>query len=513
MGKAPELKRCTRCHLDKPLHSFELLKNGKSYRGYCHRCRTGKPSLAAKDPILRQDLEGSRRLIITSAQNATPVHEAFFKTLQVAAQHLKAELVIIPLRYKNPTSQWTQRNQDHEWWAEEVIPYLHNQRKKLNDNLVLLGDIKTIPTASSPLTGFEGITGKESCILGHTKMQFKTVPVPTSGFPKILTTTGSCTKTNYTDSKSGKLGKFHHFLGAIIVEIQNSKIFHIRQLNADKQDGSFIDLDKRYTEKGVSSAPPALGLIMGDTHARWIDPRVEEATFGTGGMVETLNPETLVWHDLCDNYAANPHHIGNPFFGQAKLKGKIGDMRKEVEHAIEFARVRSQGRKGVIVASNHDDFLARAVVRSLHNGFHDPLNLKFLLETALVMAESVQVTGGGAKYTDAFQHWVRKLAPELHAAELDESVKVGDIECGMHGHIGPGGAQGSLKNLSRVGGRVIIGHGHGPGVEEGGYQVGKSTGRQEYEHGPDRTLQTHCVVYANGKRSLLNIIFGDWRLP
>jgi hypothetical protein len=71
-----------------------------------------------------------------------------------------------------------------------------------------------------------------------------------------------------------------------------------------------------------------------------------------------------------------------------------------------------------------------------------------------------------------------------------------------------------LKNLSRLGARVISAHGHSPGIEEGNYQVGTSTPRRlEYTHGPSSWQNTHCVIYASGKRALLTVRDrGAWRL-
>ena len=39
--------------------------------------------------------------------------------------------------------------------------------------------------------------------------------------PKMMMTTGSCTVKNYTDSKAGKKGEFHHTLGFVIIEIKD----------------------------------------------------------------------------------------------------------------------------------------------------------------------------------------------------------------------------------------------------------------------------------------------------
>jgi len=470
------------------------------------------PAAAAEPESRYGRTLNATRYLITSAQNATPVHEGFLASLKVAARALKAELVVIPLRYKNPTSVWSKHQESDEHWAPELEPYLFNCRRKLNDNLVLVGDVKVQPTASSPLTGFESLTGAESCILGHPKMQFRSVPAPSGRYPKILSTTGSVTRRNYTDSKAGKLGAFHHCLGAVVVEL-DGKHFHLRQINADRLTGEFTDLNKHYTPDGVRAAPPALGLVLGDTHARMTCPRVDAATFhGPESIVQTLNPRALVFHDLFDGYSVNPHHAGNPFIAAAKHRAGAGNVREEVEHAVEFVRQRAAGRRAVIVGSNHDDFLSRWV--SSTDWRQTPGNAKFYLETAAAMLESVRLGPGGAEYSDPFVYWVEKLRGKasIRALKRDESFKLGDVECGIHGHAGPNGARGSIQNLARLGARVVIGHAHTPGISEGCYQTGTSTPlRLEYTHGPSSWLNTHVVVYATGKRSLITIVDGKWR--
>jgi hypothetical protein len=240
-----------------------------------------------------------KKFIVTSAQNATPVHAEFLAVLKVAAKHLKATLVVVPVRYTNPTSMWSKQDEDQSWWDAAVVPYLYNQRKKLCPNLVLVGDVTVRPTAASPLTGFEGLTHGESCILGHARVQLKTIAVPSGRTPKIMMTTGSVTVPNFTDSKSGKLGAFHHSLAAVIIET-SGRNFRARHVYGDAKDGSFTDLDTAYTTKGTRKAPPAAGLILGDLHARNADPRVDRATFGPHGIVDALDPEFLVWHDVLD---------------------------------------------------------------------------------------------------------------------------------------------------------------------------------------------------------------------
>jgi hypothetical protein len=465
-----------------------------------------------KTPVFKHVRSGKSRFIVTAAQNATPVHARFLQSLLRAAEHLDAELIVIPIRYKNPTSRWTASQANAEEWDEAVRPYLCNTRIRLCKNLVVLGDVKTQPTASSPLTGFEAITHSESGILGHTKLQLKTIPTPQHALPKILTTTGAVTVANYTDSKAGKLGEFHHTLGAALVELEGGR-FHLRQLNADK-DGSFYDLTTCYTPEAVYENEPVAAVIMGDTHVDFIAKHVKSATFGKGGMLETLMPSYLVWNDVLDAYSVNPHHAGNPFIGVAKLAAGRTSAQAEVERAAEFiARHTPQGCESIVVPSNHNDFLARWILNS--DWRSNPGSARFYLETALAMVDSAKLTASGAEYEDPTSYWLRRLlvGTSVNVLNRGDSFTVHGVEVGLHGDIGPHGSRGSLRNLRRIGVRTVIGHSHAPGIDEGAVQVGTSTELVlEYNRGsPSGWMNTHCVIYPNGKRALINIIDGRWR--
>lgn len=473
--------------------------------------RAGRRS--AKTPVFKRTLGGARRFLVTAAQNATPVHEKFMRSLEVAANKLNAEILVIPLRYKNPTSNFPRSAANEEYWVKEVQPFLWNVRRSLCPNLHVVGDAKIQPTASNPLTGFDGLTHGESAIFGHTKLQLRTVPTPQGKLAKIMTTTGACTVHNYTDSRAGKLGEFHHTLGATMVEIQDRK-FHLRQINAERSTGAFIDLDTWYTPTGVQPAPPALALSMGDTHVDALDPAVDRATFGDDGIVDLLDPQVLAWHDLLDGESINPHHRGNPFLGvQKRLHGR-DDAEAETRRAIEYLASRTNGRKSIVVPSNHDDFLTRYLIST--DWRQDPTNAEFYLESALAMVRQAKDQSANAEKLSAFAYWAKRLLgdrKDINVLANDESYTVAGIELAMHGDKGPNGARGSLKNLRRIGVKSIIGHSHSPGIDEGAYQNGTSTRlRLGYNSGPSSWLQAHTVVYGNGKRSLIFIIDGEYRL-
>lgn len=463
--------------------------------------------------IFKRTLEPVKRFIITAAQNATPVHPEFMKSLETACNHMNAELLVIPIRYKNPTSQFPASQKGEEYWDAPVKPYLWNVRKRLNENLLVAGDVKTVATASNPLGGYDAFSSAASMIIGHPKLQLKTVATPQSRMAKILTTTGACTMSdNYTDTKIGKVADFHHTLGAALVEIQGKR-FHLRQLNARK-DGSFSDLTTHYDGGTVRKAPRPLALVMGDTHVRVIDPAVEKATFGPGGIAKSLHPFYLVWHDLLDGESVNPHTADNYLAVMERIMRGTGDVLGEVTETIEFMKARTPAdTKSIVVPSNHNDFLTR------WNANNDPRRLggnsEFWCDIHKMLKQKMR-EGVPAERLEAFVYWMeQELAGDVRFDILhrDQSRMLGDVELGMHGDRGPNGARGSIKNLRRIGVKSIIGHGHAPGIDEGCTQVGTSTRLTlSYTSGPSGWLNTHCILHADGKRQLINIIDGEWRL-
>lgn len=463
-----------------------------------------------RPPRFIRKLSGVKRLIITAAQNATPVHEGFLAALLAYCKKNDAELIVIPYRYKNPTSAFTASQQNAEWWDDKLVPYLYNQRKKLNDNLMLLGDIKIVPTADIPLSGFEGITKGESGILAHPKVQLRTIATPQSRFPIILTTTGAVTLRNYTDSKAGKKGEFHHVFGAAVVDIQGKR-FHLRQINATP-DGSFIDLDRQYFADGrVRRAPRPASLTMGDTHINEADPKVLDAR---AELIELLDPEVIVHHDLLNGRSINHHERKNPFVQLAVHKGGGRDVRREVEEAVAFLKAYGGDRKKIVVPSNHNDWLARWLIE--HDWRLDPENAEFYLEIARAVAASAKLTPEGPEYDDAFSYCVKSnITPDdnIEVPGRGSSVMIAGIEHNYHGDKGPSGVRGTITNLSKIGVKLNIGDKHSPAILGPLYCAGTSTFLDPpYTRGhPGSWLNTDILTYANGKRTLVNYIDGAWR--
>lgn len=504
--------QCPKCGHDN------LVKHGKAGSGrvrwFCRMCkhRTTNPYQDSTEAMsFPSNIPRAPSYIFTSAQNATPVHGPFLKNLERYAKHIGGVLIVIPFRYRNPTSQWTKNNDSHEWWAKEVVPHLYDGRFDLNKSLTVLADIKVQPTAEAPLTGLESVTGIRSSILGHPKVSLKSVPTLGHMLPKILATTGAVTVENYSDTKAGKKGEFHHTLGAIVVNLDKDR-FHMRHILAC-DDGSFIDLDKEVTTRRIKKAPRAEALIQGDTHVDFVDPDVVKATFTSpDSLVKTLNPKHLVWHDLMDFYSRNHHSRGDPIANFVKHKTGMGDVEAEVKRACQFVKDHTpKDCTSVLVPSNHPEAMARWIKET--DWRTDPENAEFYLKTALAVVQSSRMTDSGADAVDPFSFWAQSiLGDDVVILDRDESFSVGDHELGNHGDKGANGARGHIRAFARIGPKTFIGHSHSPGWFEGCKQVGTSSRlRLEYNSGLSSWLHTHGVIYANGKPALINIIKGKYR--
>lgn len=471
----------------------------------------GVDTATAKQLARKVAKAGRRRLVITAAQNATPVNKPFLASLLAYCKARGAQLIVIPYRYKNPTSMWSEAAEHDDWWAAELVPYLMDQRVNLNENLTLLADIKTQPTATSPLQGFETVTGARSAIIGHPKLELTTVPTPQSKMAKILTTTGAVTQKNYIPAKAGKKAEHHHTFGACVVELDGKK-FHMRQINA-VSDGSFCDLEYEYAGDKRRQRDIA-ALVMGDSHVEFIDPGVVKATFGgAGSIVGTLKPKTLVWNDVFDAYARSHWHKHEVFINYVKHRDGKGNVERDLDAVFAFVdSVTPKDVTNVFVPSNHPDALARWVKET--DPRTDPENCVFWAETFKAMCLGSTWGNTGARSPDPFVYWAKKKLKTVKQAvfpERNESHVIHGIEVAYHGDIGPNGARGSRAAFTKIGVKTVIGHSHSPGIKDGVYQVGTSSRLNlEYSKGPSSWLHAHCAIYESGKRSLIVVVGDAW---
>lgn len=503
----PQLKTNT-----SPIETEQLVEYNKKLEELLKKL--SKPSTTGEKFI------GKNRFVITSAQNATPPHMEFLACIKNYCEHNDAEFIVVPTRYYNLKSVYSTSKRSDEWWHPSLQPFLFENRARLSKNLVLLGNLKIKPATSEPLTSLESYSGMDSAIIGHPKIQLKTVATPAQSLPKLFTTTGSVTIANYSDSKEGYKGEFHHSIAALIVEIDEDGDFHMRHIHADNSTGCFYDLNKFYTTNSVETVDRIAALVTGDTHAEFVDQTVKEATYtGADSIVKVLKPEVMVFHDVEDFYARNHHHRNNDL----QTFGKHHFGRNNVEESLQITadfidEVGNDDTLNVIVKSNHDEAFDRWLREADPKA--DPENAAFYHYMKFNQYRSIRKTATGFSSIDPFEFWCHnpldqtglKYPERTHFLKRDEPFRVANIELGFHGDKGPDGTRGSVKSFAKIGPKTIIGHRHSPSIYEGCYQVGVSAMLDlEYVSGCSSWMHTHAIIYPDGSRTLIHLVNGKWR--
>lgn len=469
-----------------------------------------------KPKVYSRPKKGDRhRFLFTSAQNNTLVWKPFWDNLMAYAEYLDAEIHVARFTYNkrslgakgdksNLTTEKFAEAEDY-WWDEKLSGYLSDERTKVAEGLVWLGEMNILPTAVNPVSGLQTYTGTDSSIIPHVKIALESVPAGDEA--KMVYTTGAVTKRNYVQKKAGLKGELHHTYGALLVETDDQGRWFARQINADSQ-GNFYDLDRRVAEGEISEGNPALAVVWGDIHHAQLDPVTKESAWGKGGILDTLKPSYQVMHDVMDFHGPSHHAVKDPHeMFRRYLSGHL-DVQKEVEGLCDFFHyVHREGCETVVVHSNHDEHLTRWLKEQ--EGLKDPINAPFWLEMNRECLRCIE-TG---RDVEGLELAVEKSDPSAPARFLrqDESFRVADIELGIHGHAGPNGSRGTPRNLAKIGDKAITGHTHTAGIVEGVYTVGMSgVLNPNYVRGPSSWSATHCVIYPNGKRALITVKNGQW---
>ncbi len=468
----------------------------------------------AKPVVIRKPRGNAvKRFIFSSAQTETAVHLSFLRNLEAYAAALGAEIVIGGYSYNKRLFEEHRKN--NATYAPEIVPYLGNRRVEIGDNLSWCGEMNTLPTAVSPLTGFEVYTKRKWGIFPHAKVQLLSVPTMKSTPAKILMTTGSVTLPNYVQKRAGIRAHFHHIIGAVLVEIDADGDHFCRHLLAE-EDGSFQDLTRVVRDGQVSDGTRVEAITWGDLHSERIDPIVLEAAFGVKEngslvrgdcMLDWLTPRFQFFHDVTDFAVRNHHNIKDPHFRirmMARGTDSVADSLKGV--GCLLARLQRSWCQSVVVESNHD----RALLRWLKEADwrQDPINAEFFLGAQLACVEAI--VNGGERFSPL--EWaLRRVNSFLRNVDFlreDESFPIcnGTIECGMHGHLGANGSEGSPRQFTKAGSKANTGHTHSASIIDGVYTAGTSSKLDMgYNTGLSSWSHSHIVTYTSGKRTIVTM--------
>lgn len=462
-----------------------------------------------RDDAWIENILESNTFVITSAQSSTPINDTFFNALKHYCLWNDAQLMIIPNRYRNPTAPDEVVIDDY---PAEIEQYLFENNIRLHEKLKVLGQLKIAATAEYPLTGLAPISKGDSVIFGHGQLQMATLPVQVEDHPVIMTTTGSISEKNYSSSKQGYKAEFNHSQSAVVVELDGAT-FHIRHLNFDGV--GFFDFDQYYSKDGIDVPKnPVTAIVTGDEHAVFFDEEVKEATYGEKGIVALLKPKFIIRHDVLDCYSISHHHKHNFLTKYKKFVNGNNDIADELEKTVaHVVETTPTGCTNVMIQSNHTDHLTKWLNEC--DIKLEPWNARIYHWLMYNMLSAIDEDP--SMIPDPFEAYsTEKFENEGCLVEFlnrSTTYKLHDIELAVHGDVGINGSRGSRQQFSKLPAKTIIGHSHSPGIEKGCWQVGTSSILNlEYNLGPSSWMQTHCLIYSNGKRQLINIINGKWRV-
>jgi hypothetical protein len=475
-----------------------------------------------------------RTHLLTCAQSCTFLADRVWETLETArdyyAQRGPASIEVSrftynqngygPLAVKPETKKAYERSL---WFDERIEDHVSDENVAIAPGLVWCGKMNILPTAVDPLSDLENHTRRRSGIFPHVKVAQRSVPTLAGSPAKLNYTTGTVTQHNYIQKKAGQKAEFHHTYGALLVEVDHLGNWFCRQLISDEH-GRIYDLDVAFEAGEVHENQRALAITWGDWHSRHLDPGVER--MGWLGMYEpeidrydtsdtmlsVLRPHEQHIHDLEDQYARNPHdekdchrmyrrHVEG--FDSVEEEIALGAQKLHDAHRDET--------RAIVVNSNHDEMITRWLRDT--DGRRDPLNARFWFQANDAVYAAIEE---GREDDFVILEWASRRAgcPEsVRFLREDEShVLCGDIECGMHGDLGPNGARGTPKGLSKLGRRANTGHTHSAEIRDGMYVAGTSSKlKLIYTKGPSSWSHSHIVTYSNGKRAIVTMYGGKWR--
>ena len=458
-----------------------------------------------KTEKLSEDLQKYNRFIITTAVSGKKLNVDFYNSIKKYCEVFSAKLIIIPCQDAANRNSGVEYSFPVELENESFV----YQDTKINDNL-FISSIRLSAKHIKPITGLQRIGQRNGSYIFASPKQFLEYVVcdlEKDSIPNAIMTTGAITVNDYDDDRymsdrTSYIAENDHVYGAVVVERVDDKYFHFRQIQADL-DGSFIDLGMKISEKEIETVDTS--IVLGDLHCGEHD---EDVLATTLQMLFDLSIENVFIHDMFSGYSISHYDSNSPHKLALKSINKSNKFMEEVEKGANILKLLMNKISGKIyrVKGNHDEWFERYLERAGY--ITDPTNHYDALEYARYFLEGKDpLKEAYSKFftVDEFKNIV--------FLDRDQSYRIGGVELGQHGDLGLNGSKGGLVGSEKAYGDCVIGHNHSAAIHRTVYRVGTMTKKRlGYNKGPSNWTHTHCLVYNNGSRQLINIINGTWRI-
>jgi hypothetical protein len=335
---------------------------------------------------LKKEAKKVRRFVITTAVVEKEVHTGFLSSIKNYCERHDAMMLVLPcadVASKNRAFGW---NLDPILKGENIV---YNDLK-LNKNL-FISSIKVSAKQVNPLTGLSRIGQKHGSFIYASPKQFLEYVAGSNKkkIPRALMTPGAITNPDYSTDKymsarTSYIAESDHVLGAVVVELDEKNNFYFRQLQANPETGSFIDLSVQYNEDGSVERVLPEALILGDWHSGETDQTAYEV------MKEVINdtdPKNIFIHDGFDGTSISHHDSGKPLVKAIKSQKKVTSLEKEIKkYAADLDELSELISDSIIIVkSNHDEHLSRYLVEGRY--VMDPENHYYSLDLATKVIE------------------------------------------------------------------------------------------------------------------------------
>ncbi|PWT75521.1 MAG: hypothetical protein C5B59_08565 [Bacteroidetes bacterium] len=466
-----------------------------------------------------------KRYILTSAQNNTHVHKEFWENLQAMAEHYHAKILVGTFSYnqnnygKLAVKKGTKKPYENTLWFDPAFAqYISDERIELAPGLLWAGNMNILPTEDNPISGLETYGGSTSVVFPHTKIEMRSIATTPDMPVKMIYTTGTVTQMNYLQKKLGIKAEHHHRYAFLLVEVDSQGNWWVRQVAARKNGHNIQDLNVVAEGGKIISTDAAIEAVTwGDLHSTNVQPEVVEASLN---MLDELRPKYQFLHDILEGVSINRHYVKHAplphLYFHRWLRG-LHRVEEELSRSKEVVeRYLRPWCKTVVADSNHDGYWLESWLNK-YDYRYDPANAELFLRLQTYMYEQIRA-GSVPKNVNLIQR-VMEVEAGIKPGAIkfllpDESFEIREVECGMHGHLGPDGAFGSPSNLAKIGKKATTAHTHSCGIYHGLYVAGTSsklTRDWDYTVGPSSWSHSHVVLYPNGQRAIVTMKGGKWK--
>lgn len=422
--------------VEKFFGSYEVLK-----RAAVHGINPDTDVYTRESIVNKVDHKSKSGLFFLSAAVAgQTLNVPLFNTVQNFCKVTGAELRILPVRGVK---------KGDELYPIELHDFMDKfyTEIKFNSNLTAI-DMMLYPQQQLPLTGFDRYAQGKSIIIASPKQQLKFVPVSNIGLPHIAHTTGAITNPdNYAHTRAGAMAAKDHKIGGLIIQVVDSKVFHVRQVQVNEH-GGFQHLGKYYEGSKVDIAD-ATAVVIPDYHCGFHD---DESTSAWFRLVDEVKPKYVIFHDLFDGYSISHHH-DDDIYTQVNRPSHVKTLELELKCVADELLKWQKHTKAqlVIVKSNHDEVIEKWLKKGKWKFDRENYNVGLRLANYYVTQQR-----------DPLECYLRDVhnVKNVRFLQRTEEFKLEGVHLGYHGDKGPNGTRGGAKSLSAVLGDCVIGHFH-----------------------------------------------------